>query len=181
LGTRRLVGAGGLQACEAGKGAVEVAGTGIDAALEAGEGFRLGGCGLGERAVLVGVQPVLLVKDPELGLGFMEAAEEPIGVDEGIDEAALLGSGGLEALEIFGGEGFEIGGIFAGNDERLGVDAGLQRIHAGGGLAADRARAGGFLGVAAVGFELFEGGHCVLPNDEGSRAAGGAMGSGIGK
>jgi hypothetical protein len=132
---------------------------------------------LGERAILVGVRAVLLVEDPELGLGFVEAAKEPVGVNEGIDEAAFFGSGRLEAVEILGGEGFESGGIFAGDDEGLSVDSGLQRIHAGGGLAGDRARAGGFLSVAAIGFELFEGGHAgVLRNDEGSRAACGKRG-----
>lgn len=44
------------------------------------------------------------------------------------------GVGGLEAVEVLGGEGLEVGGFFAADDFGSGVDAGFQGIHGGGGL-----------------------------------------------
>ena len=62
-------------------------------------------------------------------------------------------------LVVLVDEEFEIGEFFGGQDEGFGVDAGFQGVHRGGGLAGDRGRAGGFLGVAAVGFYLSQSGH----------------------
>ena len=53
----------------------------------------------------------------------------------------------------------EVGEVFRGEDEGLGVDAGFEAVHGGDGLACDRGGAGGFLGIAAVGFNLALGGH----------------------
>ena len=63
---------------------------------------------------------------PELGFGTAEAAELPIGIDKGIDQKALEGSGGPELAMIVGGESFQLTGIFAGNDLGRGVDAGIR-------------------------------------------------------
>jgi hypothetical protein len=53
----------------------------------------------------------------------------------------------------------ELGEVFGGEDEGFGVDAGFESVHGGDGLACDRGGAGGFLGVAAVGFYLTLGRH----------------------
>ena len=112
-----------------------------------------------ERGVFAEFVGVLEFVFPELGFGAGEAALEPLGTDQGIDEAALAGVGGPVLFVVGGGEGFECGGVFAANDLRLGVDAGLERVHAGDGFALGRARAGGFPGVPAVGVDLLERGH----------------------
>jgi hypothetical protein len=80
-------------------------------------------------------------------------------VDEVVDEGASFGSGGTVVLEILVDELFEVGEVFLGEDQGLGVDAGFEGIQGGGGLACDRGRAGGLLSVAAVGFNLTKSGH----------------------
>ena len=52
------------------------------------------------------------------------------------------------------GEGAEFGGVFAGHDVGAGIEAGLEGVGTGGGLALGGARARGLLGVAAVGGDL---------------------------
>jgi hypothetical protein len=54
---------------------------------------------------------------PELGLDLAEPAEEPIGGDQGVHEDTLLRGGGLEAVHVAGGEGFEGGAALAADDE----------------------------------------------------------------
>ena len=95
----------------------------------------------------------------EFGLGAPEALEGPLAADEFIDVDALLGEGGAEA-EVVGGDESVVGGtVFAGEDGGVGVDAGLEGIEAGGGLALGGLGAGGFLGVATVGVDLAQGCH----------------------
>jgi hypothetical protein len=65
----------------------------------------------------------------------------------------------MVALVVLVDQEFEIGEFLGGEDEGFGVDAGFEGIHGGGGLARDRGRAGGFLGITAVGFYLTESGH----------------------
>ena len=60
---------------------------------------------------------------PHLSFGAGEAAAEPIGTDQRIDEMALIGGGGIEALEVFSGEGLEGGWVLRGDGFSLGVDA----------------------------------------------------------
>jgi len=115
---------------------------GVDAALEA---FEL--------AVEVGGAL------PEARFDAAEAAEEPFGVDQGVDAHALDGRGGVVVAVVFGAEGVEVFRVFAGEDGGVGVDAGLQGIETGSGFALDGARAGGFLSVAAVGLDLLESCH----------------------
>jgi hypothetical protein len=140
---------------------VVVAAGGIDSALEAGELLATAGKGLAQEAFRFRLPDVqfLHIALPELGFGLAEAAEEPLAVDEGIDQEALLGSGGLPTLLVFGGEGLEIGGVLAADDLRIGVNAGLDGVEAGDGLALDGARAGGFLSVETIRFDLLNGGH----------------------
>ncbi len=68
--------------------------------------------------------------------------------------------------EELGGEGFELGGIFAGDDVGPGVDAGFEGVERGGGFAFGRGGAGGFLGVEAIGVELCLGRHGLKPRGD---------------
>ena len=103
---------------------------------------------------------VALVADsPELGLNPAEAALGPLGGDEGIDERELVGIGGLVVEKERGGEGFELGGVFAGDDVGEGVDAGFQGVERGGGLAFGSDGAGRFFGVQTIGVDLCFGCH----------------------
>ena len=145
---------GGLEAAEFAEGGVVVALGGIDAALEAGENVAVFFEDQAEGDV-EDVQGVF----PELCLDGAEAAEEPFAIDEGIDEGTLFGGGWLEAIEVFGGELVEGRLGFTTDDQRPGVDAGLQSVHRGAGLAFIGARSGGFLRVAAIGRDLLLGCH----------------------
>jgi hypothetical protein len=91
---------------------------------------------------------------PELGFGAAEAAEGPFGVDEDIDEVALFGGVGVEAVVVACGEGFEIGGVFVADGFRLGVDAGAEGVLTGGGFTGGGAGAGGLLRIATIRFDL---------------------------
>jgi len=91
----------------------------------------------------------------ELGLDGAEAAEEPVAIDEGVDEEALVGGGGVEAGVVFADEFLEGSPGFAADELSFGVDAGFEGIHGGAGLALVGAGSGGFLRVEAIGCELF--------------------------
>jgi hypothetical protein len=145
---------GGLDFAEGVEGAVVGAVGGIEAALEAGEGAGAVGGHVADGVVLIDVDGGLDFVPPDLGFGATEAAELPIGGDEGIDQEALLGCLGMEAVVVVEDEGFEVFGVFTGDDGRLGVNAGFEGVHAGGGFAAIGARTGGGLGVTAVGLDL---------------------------
>jgi hypothetical protein len=140
---------------------VVVAVGGIDAALEAGELLATVVEAQAHEALRVRFPDLRFLHFalPELSFGLAEAAEEPLAIDEGIDQEALLGGGWLPALLVFGGEGLEIGGVLAANDLRFGVNAGLDGVEAGDGLALDGAWAGGFLSVETIRFDLLNGGH----------------------
>ena len=157
MGSR--IGGFGLEALEILEGVAVVALGGVDAALEAGELVGVFTVGLAEGDFVVGFEGGKRAFLPKLGFDDAETAEEPIGVDEGVDEHALFGGGGVEAVVIFGFEGFEVGGFFAADDLGFGVDAGFEGIHAGGGFAFRGARAGGLSCVEAIGLGLFLGCH----------------------
>jgi hypothetical protein len=111
----------------------------------------------------------------EVGFEEAQAAELPLGVGQGVDEFGFLGIGGTvgvaERLDQ-GGAGL---GIFVGEEIELGIEAGFEGVAAGDGFAFGRARAGGFLGVAAIGLNLFV--RCHADSD-GSRRAGGVRAGG---
>jgi hypothetical protein len=153
--------AGGLELPQLVEGALVGALGGVDAALEAFEVTVAVDEGVAEGGILVGIKEVLDGVFPDLGFHDGEAAELPVVADEGVDKETLLGGGGLEAVEVLGGEGVEVGGLLATDDEGLGVDAGFQGILGRGGLAGGRARAGRFPGVEAVGLDLMDSGHRV--------------------
>jgi len=134
-------GARGLKLAQILQGAAVGALDGIAAALEAGEGLL---------AAFEGVAVGLLFRNgaalevgefgfPELGLGFAEAAEEPLGIDEDIEQGALGGGLGLEFGEVVAGEGGQGGGVLAADDLGLGVDARFQGVLGSGGLALGKA------------------------------------------
>ena len=101
---------------------------------------------------VIDVEDALLI---DLGLDGAEAAEEPVAVDEGVDEEALVGGSGAEAVVIFGDEFLESGPGFAADELGFRVDAGFEGVHGGAGLAFFGAGSGGFFGVEAIGQELF--------------------------
>ena len=184
FGDRVWLGRGGpafgfLEALELLEGAIVAALGGIDAAMEAGQVLLAEDEGAaGGDKVFLGA-PLLHAVLPDLGLGFAEAAELPIGGYEGIDEEAAIGGGGLEAVVIFEGEGFEGAGVLAGDDVGVGVNAGFEGIEAGNGLAFGGTGAGGFLRIEAVSLDLVESRHdfCF----EGSRRGGGRRAAADGK
>jgi len=128
---------------------------GVDAALEAGEYVAVVGVGLGCLEPLDLPKDILDAELEELRFEGAEAALEPLGGDQGIDQGAHFGSGGLVAAVVFGGESGESRGVFAENDLRLCVNAGFQGIEADRGLALDGAWTGGFFRVEPIGLNLF--------------------------
>jgi hypothetical protein len=151
--------AGGLELAQLVEGAFVGALGGVDAALEAFEGALAELVGVAEGVILVEAEGAFHFVLPNLGIDSGKTAELPVAADEGVDKEALLRRGGLEAVEVPGGEGVEVLGALAADDEGLGVDAGFQGILGRGGLAGSRARAGGFPGVEAVGLDLMDSGH----------------------
>jgi hypothetical protein len=136
------------------------AASGIDAVLVSGKSVRVEAGGASERVLLwsaIFAAAVLVL--PHLGFDGAVAAEEPLAVDEFVETMAGFGGDGSVAVVVLGYELFEIGDLFGGEDEGLGVKAGFQGIHGGAGLACDGGGACGFLGVAAVGFDLTLRGH----------------------
>ena len=155
---------GGLQALEFLESAMVVAADRIDAALETIE-HLVAVVEDPADGMLIRVVTALRALGfvlPELRLGPVEPAEQPLGADQGIDEQAAFGGGAGEALLVFGDEGFELARIFAGNDVGFGVNAGFQGIETGRGLALGGARAGGFLGVLTIRLVLFVCSHDFL-------------------
>jgi hypothetical protein len=159
----------GLEVLEGFEGAEVHAVGALDAALNACEGIEGGVEGVAEGGIVldggveeIGVGEIVEAFDaivPELGFDAAEAALDPLGGDEGVDERELVGIGGAEVEEEGSSKGFEFGGVFAGDDVGPGVDAGFEGVERGGGFALGRGGAGGFLGVEAVGVDLGLGGH----------------------
>ena len=79
---------------------------GIDAALEAQQEFFIGLVAFGEASFVAAPGFVRLLDD--LAFDGAETAEAPLVGDEGIDQAALVGSVGGEAVVVFDGERFEL-------------------------------------------------------------------------
>ena len=92
---------------------------------------------------------------PDVGFGAVEAVGKPVGGEEGLDEEAVFGGVGLEAVVVGGGEGGEIVEGFAGEEDGFGGDTEFEGVEAADGFAFGGARTGGFLGVGAIGGELF--------------------------
>jgi hypothetical protein len=139
---------------------------GIDAALQASEGVEPALEDMTKRVVVIDAVFLFLsfvgMKSPELGLDATQTAKLPIGVHERIDQETLERTVGLELPMVIGGERFEGSGIFAGDDLRFGVDAGLESVEAGYGLPLRRAGASRFLRIAAIRLDLAECRHVGL-------------------
>jgi hypothetical protein len=129
---------------------------GVDATLEAHEGFVVDLKGVAEGRVVIQLVGAVHSPIPDLGVGLRQAAELPVIADQAIDIMALLWRSRMEALEVFGSERFQISGIFAVDDNRLRVDAGFQGILGRRGLAVSGARSRAFPSVEAIGLDLFE-------------------------
>ena len=82
--------------------------------------------------------------------------------DEIVDQEAGFRGDGLVVPAILFDELFEIGEFLGGEDEGLGVDAGFEGVHGRDGFACDRGRAGGFLGVTTIRFDLTQCRHMRL-------------------
>jgi len=132
---------------------------GIDAALEAAEGVGAAAEGLAGRTVAFWGPGILHFAFEDFGIDPAKAAEQPLVVDEDVDEEAFLWGSGPETVAILGGEGFEGGGIFAADEVGFGVDARPESIHAGDGLALNGAGASGTQGVETIRRDLFDGRH----------------------
>jgi hypothetical protein len=176
LGEGRRVGvvAGSLEALEFVEGAVEGA---LDAGFVAGEGVEDAGGGTGVPVEDAG-QFLVVVEASVLGFGvrfkvdeakFEEAGfeaaatdEAPLGHDDLVDEGGFERSGGLELVEEGVAEFVESLIVFAYDDGGLGSEAVFEGIEADGGLAFGGFGAGAVLGIAAVGVDLFFGGHGFL-------------------
>ena len=154
----------GLNALDVFECAVDGTLGGIEAALEAFEGVAGGHEDVGDGGWRAEggahLDEAILV---HLDFDAAVAAELPLGGDEQIDERALSGVGGLVLLVVFGNEGIEHIGIFAGEDFGLGVNAGFESVETGGGLALDGAGAGGFLRITAIRFDLWDSSHGFRP------------------
>ena len=88
------------------------------------------------------------------GFDADQAALEPVGLNDGVDQEGFDGTDGAEGLAVGGGERFESREVFSGNDEGLGIEPVADGVETRDGLALGGARAGGFQGVEAVGLVL---------------------------
>ena len=155
----RCWGRGGFELLEGAEGAVEGAAGGIDAPLELAEGLVFIHAGLAEGELVFLAVGFLMGIFKELGFGDAEAAEGPLAADEVVEQEAGFGGSGVVTLVVLVDELLEVGEVLGGEDEGLGMDAGFEGVHGRSGFACDRGRAGGFLGVTAIGFYLATGGH----------------------
>jgi hypothetical protein len=126
----------GLEAAEFVEAAVQVALGGIDAALDAGEGSDVVGEDFAVGHIVVrDLLHAFALAFPGFGFDFAEAALEPGVMDDGVDEVGLGWVGRLVFGVESGGESFERCGVLASDDLGFGIDAGLQVIETGDGLA----------------------------------------------
>jgi hypothetical protein len=139
---------------------------GIDDPLEALEGVGISGesvagcAGKSDFDIFYDEGVVGVV--PEVGFDASRAAEAPFVVDERVDQEALIGIGGAVVFVVFGGELGEVFGFFVERDLVDGVDAVLESVETGGGLAGGGAGSGGILRIRAVSRGLFRSCHKSL-------------------
>ena len=92
-------------------------------------------------------------------LDEVDADELPFAVDDFLDAVDFVEIGGLVEVDVLLAEGIELGLVVLGEGEGVGVQAVLEGVGGDGGLAGIGAGAGRFLSVAAIGFDLPDGGH----------------------
>jgi len=145
FGRRNGLLAGGLELDEELEVAAVVALGGIEAALDYGELLIQPGMRSGEGEFLVTF--ALHGTGPQGGLDAGIAFEGPGVADHGGEEDVLVRGGGLELVLVAGAEGFEVSGVFAGDERVGGEEAVFEGVEAGGGLALGGPRASGFFWV----------------------------------
>jgi hypothetical protein len=149
------LGGAGLDFLEGGEGAVEAALDGVNAALETFEGVAVALVDLGCLEALLLPEKTGDVELEELGFEGAEAALHPLGGDQGIDQGADFGGGGLVAVVILGGEEREGRWIFAGDDLGLSVNAAFERVETDSSPAREGAWTCRFLRIEPIGLDLF--------------------------
>jgi hypothetical protein len=158
-----------LQVAEFFEGLAVGALEGVEAGLETEEAVLEGVEGVGQGVLPLADHPAsffievvvtfLEVVGVDVRLGQAKATDEPLVVDDGIDEVPLAGGDGAELGEVLGGEfGKGLRG-FAANDEGFGIEAGSEGVAARAGFAGLGAWAGGELRIAAIRFDLFFSSH----------------------
>jgi hypothetical protein len=164
---------GGLELLEGLEGTEVHAVRSIDTALNAGKGIEgvveivaEGGIVLDGGVEEIGVGEIFVEAFdsvvPELGFDAAESALDPLGGDEGVDQASWLGSEGWKWRRNWAVRASSSAKIFAGDDVGPGVDAGFEGVERGSGFAFGRCWAGGFLGVEAIGVDLGLAGHGLV-------------------
>jgi len=154
----------GLEAFKVDEGAVVGAVEGGEAALNAEEPLLgtipadAGDNLLVDRAFL-GPGPGLDFVVPNEGFDAAHAAEEPIGMNEGVDGGLFAGADGAAGGLVFADEVVEGFGGLAVDEEGLGVDAGFDGVEGGGGFSGGGGGSGGFLRITAIRFDLSLSGH----------------------
>src|SRR5205823_5713610 len=93
-------------------------------------------------------------------------ALKPEGADGVGDELGFDGALGVELVLVVAGKGVELGGVFTGKHEGLGVEAEFEGIGGGDGLPLGGAGAGGELRVGKSSGLLGGGGHTWTPFKE---------------
>jgi hypothetical protein len=156
----------GAETAQLGKGALMFALAESYDLLALREAVGLGGeRGAGSDANGLAVVQDVITQDvisrvlPERGFGAAQAAVAPFDVTERIDQRPLGKAGGEILVVALSGEFGQIVGGLVEDNRSFGVDAELQGVEAGCGLALGGARAAGFLCVKAVGGDLFLGCH----------------------
>jgi len=155
--------AGGLEALEVERGLVVGPLNAGDLAVEAGQAFVIAAVGVAEFGAGIVAADGAAAFDgtgPNLGFGGAETAEAPGVFEQMVDEFAFGSVGRLPAVGELLGEGAELVGVFAGDDDGGGVDAGFEGIEADGFFAVVGRGSGGFLRISSIGFDLFNGCHC---------------------
>jgi hypothetical protein len=157
-------GTAALEALELGESAVVEALEGGEAPLDAVDPILDMPVGVEEDVLLIklvafDLAEVVGLRIPLFGFDAAHAAEEPIGVDEGVDRSALAGAGGAAGVEVLADEGFELGRVLAIDQKGVGIDPGAGRVVGRDGLAGVRAGAGGFLRIAPIRIDLGLGSH----------------------
>ena len=89
----------------------------------------------------------------DAGFHGEDAMEAPLIGGDAQDQIFFGGADGLEAVQVVVEEDEEFSGVLIEEDMLVGAQAVKEAVAAGGGLACGGAWAGGFLSVAAVGFD----------------------------
>ena len=140
--------ASGLEALKVERGLVIGSLDAGDLAIEAGQAFVIAAVGVAEfGAGIVAADGAAAFNGtgPDLGFGGTETAESPGILEQMVDEFAFGSVGRLPAVGELFGEGAELIGVFAGDDDGSGVDAGFEGVEADGGFAVVGRGSGGFL------------------------------------